>query len=431
MTEERIINVEALARVEGEGALYLRVRGDTIEDLKFRIFEPPRFFEAFLRGRPYSDAPDITARICGICPIAYMMGASHAMEDALGVTVSEPVRLLRRLIYCGEWIESHVLHAFMLHAPDFLGLQDSLQLAQDKPEVVEKALQLKKLGNDIIEVVGGRAVHPVNLKVGGFYRSPDPEELEALRERLKWGAEAAEWACQLFSTFDFPPVERDYTFVALRHPDHYAIEEGRIVASTGLDIGLDEYPNHFVEEHVAHSNALHAHMEPGHLPYHVGPLARYNLNFSQLTERAKDAARAAGLGITVRNPFQSLIVRAVEVLYACEEALRLIDLYQRPEAPATPITPRAGTGFGATEAPRGLCWHTYSLDDTGHITHARIVPPTSQNQRTIEEDLFDVAQAHLNLDQEKLTWLCEQTIRNYDPCISCATHFLDLTVDRV
>jgi len=203
----RIIKVDALSRVEGEGALDLHIKDGQINDLKFRIFEPPRFFEALLRGRDYSEAPDITSRICGICPIAYLLGASQAMEDALGVTVTGPLRDLRRLIYCGEWIESHVLHAAMLHAPDFLGLDDALQIAKANPELVKNALQLKKIGNDILEVVGGRAVHPVNLKVGGFYKVPAKPRVRELIEPLKWAIETSRELALAFGGFEFPDYE--------------------------------------------------------------------------------------------------------------------------------------------------------------------------------------------------------------------------------
>jgi coenzyme F420-reducing hydrogenase alpha subunit len=425
----RTVKVDALARVEGEGALYVRVKDDVIQEVKFRIFEPPRFFEAFLQGRIYSDAPDITARICGICPIAYIMGASHAMEDALGITVTGPLRDLRRLIYCGEWIESHVLHAYLLHAPDFLGYEDSIGLSKDHPGVVEKALQLKKLGNRILEVIGGRAVHPVNLQVGGFYRVPRRDAVRALIEPLQWGIEAALDTVKLFAGFDFPDYQYDYTCVSLRHPDEYAITEGRLVSNRGLDIEIRDFLEYVNEEHVAHSNALHGRLT-GEETYLVGPLARYNNNFAQLSPLCQQAARAAGLGPVCNNPFQSIVVRAVETLYACEEALRLAEAYEEPDHSSVEITPRAGEGHGCTEAPRGICYHRYRLDDAGRILDARIVPPTSQNQKQIERDLWGVVEKNLDLAEPELKWRCEQTIRNYDPCISCATHFLTLTVER-
>jgi coenzyme F420-reducing hydrogenase alpha subunit len=429
-TKTRTIKVDALARVEGEGALYVRVKDGSIKDLKFRIFEPPRFFEALLQGRSFWDAPDITARICGICPIAYIMSASQAMEEALGVRITEPLRDLRRLIYCGEWIESHVLHVYMLHAPDFLGYQDSIQLSRDHPGVVEKALQLKKLGNQILEVIGGRAVHPVNLKVGGFYRAPAKSQVRKLIEPLKWAIDASLDTVQLCAGFDYPDYHYDYTCVSLHHPQEYPITEGRIVSNRGLDIPVSEFLDHVSEEHVAHSNALRGRLN-GVDSYLVGPIARYNNNYSRLSPLARQAASEAGLSPVCDNPFQSILVRAVEVLYACEEALRLVEKYQEPDASCIDVEPGSGEGQGCTEAPRGICYHRYKLNDEGRILDARIIPPTSQNQRQIERDLWGVVEANLELPKDELTWRCEQTIRNYDPCISCATHFLKLSIDRV
>ena len=426
----RVIKVDALARVEGEGSLHVRIKDGQVRDVKFGIFEPPRFFEAFLVGRDYSEAPDITARICGICPIAYEMGAIQAMEDAFDIVVPKPIRDLRRLIYCGEWIESHGLHVYMLHAPDFLGLADALELARVNKPLVEKALRLKKIGNDILEVIGGRAVHPVNLKVGGFYRTPRKAEIRKLEEDLKWAVEESLNTVKLVGGFDFPQFEQDYTFVALRHEGEYAIHEGRLVSNRGMDLPVREFLNHFDEEHVAHSNALHGFMRDGSGPYKVGPLARYALNYDKLSPTAKAAASAAGLGPVVRNPFQSIVVRAVELVQACEDALALVRGYDEPDAPSVPVIPRASEGHGCTEAPRGLCYHHYKLAEDGSILLARIVPPTAQNQKIIESDLFKIVEQNLDLPDDKLQWRCEQAIRNYDPCISCATHFLTLTVER-
>ncbi|MFN7829333.1 MAG: Ni/Fe hydrogenase subunit alpha [Acidobacteriota bacterium] len=430
--KNRTIKVGYLARVEGEGALQLRVKGNEVTDVQLQIFEPPRFFEALLRGRSYHEVPDITARICGICPIAYQMGSIQAMESIFGVTVEGPLRDLRRLIYCGEWIESHVLHVAMLHAPDFLGYEDSIRMAKDRPElaeVVRMALRLKKLGNEILRVVGGREVHPVNLRVGGFYRVPTRRELAPLRAELDWGLEAARSLVRWTSSFDFPDFERDYEFVALRHPAEYPIAAGRIISNRGLDISLDQYDETFQEEHVAHSNALHA-VIVGRGPYLVGPLARYNLNHDRLSPLAREEAAAAGLGTEVRNPFKSIIVRSLEALTAVEESMRLIDQYEMPDRPAVEYQIRPGTGYGCTEAPRGICYHRYEVDQDGLVRDAKIVPPTSQNQKTIEDDLRGFVPQYLDLDEERLVWQCEQAVRNYDPCISCATHFLRLEIER-
>jgi len=430
-SKKRVIQVDALARVEGEGALYLRVKDDTIEELKFRIYEPPRFFEALLQGRDHSEAPDITARICGICPMAYIISACQAMEAAAGVRVTGPLRDLRRLAYCGEWIQSHVLHAFLLHAPDFLGYQDAISLSKDHPEVVTQALRLKQIGNRIMEVVGGRSVHPVNFRVGGLHGLPSKSAIKGLAQELKEGLEIALELTRFTGTLEFPDFEHDYTCVSLRHPDEYAIHEGRIVSNRGLDIPVAQFEAHFDEEHVAHSNALHGVDKETGEPYLVGPIARYNNNFDQLSQLARETAAAAGLGPVVTNPFQSIVVRMVESAYAFEEALRLVQEYREPDTACLQVEPGESSGCGCTEAPRGICWHRYNLDARGHILEARIVPPTAQNQPQIEQDLRGVVTGHLGLPDEELKWLCEQTIRNYDPCISCATHFLKLTVDRV
>ncbi len=425
----KTIKVDYLARVEGEGALYIKIKDDKVTDVKLKIFEPPRFFEAFLRGRSFTEAPDITARICGICPIAYQMSSCHAMEDACGVRVDGQLRALRRLIYCGEWIESHVLHVTMLHAPDFLGYESAIHMAKDHPDLVQQALKLKKIGNEIVSLLGGREIHPINVRVGGFYRVPTKRELQGLVEDLRWARDASYELVRWTGRLDFPDFEQDYEFVALRHPDEYPFNEGRLVSNKGLDIAIREYEEHFIEEHVEHSNALHSVIK-GRGNYFVGPLARYNLNYDKLPRSVQQAAKEAGLGPVCTNPFQSIIVRSVEVLYACEEALRIINEYEMPEKPSVEVRPRAGVGYGCTEAPRGILYHRYRIDDNGAIVDAKIVPPTSQNLKTIESDLWQFVPKNIDIPKEQLTWKCEQAIRNYDPCISCATHFLKLHIER-
>ncbi|OJX67130.1 Ni/Fe hydrogenase subunit alpha [Magnetospirillum sp. 64-120] len=429
MADTRTIKVEALARVEGEGSLHVKVKDGQIKELHFGIFEPPRFFEAFLRGRDFREVPDITARICGICPIAYLMGASQAMEDILGITVTKPIRDLRRLIYCGEWIESHALHVYMLHAPDFLGLADALELAKVDRSLVENALRLKKVGNEILETIGGRAIHPVALKVGGFYKLPTKKQLSKLEEELKWAVETSVATVKLVGGFDFPDIQQDYNFMALRHDDEYAIHEGRLVTSSGLDFPVSQFLDHVEEEHVPWSNALHGKPKDGG-NHHVGPLARYNLNHDKLGKTARAAAKAAGLGAVVKNPFQSIVVRAVELVQVCEDALKLVQGYVEPDKAFVDAPIRAGEGHGCTEAPRGICYHRYRIDSDGSVLDARIVPPTAQNQKVIELDLWKVVQANLAKSDDEIKWRAEQAIRNYDPCISCATHFLKLEMER-
>jgi coenzyme F420-reducing hydrogenase alpha subunit len=408
----------------------VRLQDGRVEHVELRIFEPPRFFEALLRGRSFREAPDITARICGICPVAYQMSAVQAMEDLAGVEVPEPIRQLRRILYCGEWIESHALHVYMLHAPDFLGYDGAVELARDEPAAVERGLALKRTGNQVMALVGGREIHPINVRVGGFYRAPTRRELRTLVEPLERAREQALETVLWTAGFEFPRHDVECDLVALSETGEYAIERGRIVSGGGLDISVGEYDEQFVEEHVERSNALHSRLRSGGT-YLCGPLARFSLNSDRLGPIAQEAAREAGVEPPCRDPFRSIVVRSVELVYACDEALRLIAAYEEPDAPAVEFEPVAGTGFGATEAPRGLLYHRYSVDGDGTILDAKIVPPTSQNQLAIEDDLRGVVGRYSSLADEELRRLCEQTIRNYDPCISCATHFLTLEMERV
>ena len=430
MGERRTIKTDYLARVEGEGAMSVRLRDGEVEHVELRIFEPPRFFEALLRGRSFMEAPDITARICGICPVAYQMSSVQAMEDACGVEIPEPIHALRRLLYCGEWIESHALHVYMLHAPDFLGYAGAVELARDAPAAVERGLALKKTGNELMALVGGREIHPVNVRVGGFYRAPARRELRTLVDPLERARDAALETVRWTAGFDFPERAVESALVALAAPDTYAIERGRVASDRDLDIAVAEYEEHFVEEHVERSNALHSRTREG-ASYLCGPLARFALGGDRLSPLALEAAREAGIEPPCRDAFRSIVVRSLELVYACDEALRIIESYEEPEAPFVEVEPVAGVGHGATEAPRGLLYHRYRIDDRGTIVDAKIVPPTSQNQLAIEDDLRAVVGQYAALPDDQLRALCEQAIRNYDPCISCATHFLDLEVERL
>ncbi len=357
------------------------------------------------------------------------MGAVHAIENAFGARVEGQLRALRRLLYCGEWIESHALHVVMLHAPDFLGFPDGIRMAQDHGEAVRNGLALKKAGNDLMRAIGGREIHPVNVKAGGFHRLPTRGELAPVAEHLTRGREIAVGTLRWVAGFPFPDLEQDYEFVALRHPDEYPLNEGRLVSNRGIDIDIADYESEFEERHVAHSTALHS-LVKRRGAYLVGPLARYALNFDRLPPTVQALAREAGLGPVCRNPFKSIIVRALELVYACEEALRLIAAYDPPQQASVPIEPRASTGFGCTEAPRGICWQRYDFQQDGTIERARIVPPTSQNQPSIEADLAAVAATVLDQPDDIIRGICEQSIRNHDPCISCSTHFLKLNVRR-
>lgn len=426
-TRSRTIQADYLARVEGEGALYIKTKGDQVEDVMLKIFEPPRFFEALLRGRELFDAPDITARICGICPIAYQMSAVYAMENALEAELPEYLHQLRRLLYCGEWIESHTLHVYMLHAPDFLGYPDAIQMAKDYEAAVKRGLRIKKAGNEIVRLVGGREIHPINVKVGGFYQIPLKSELLKLVDPLQRAREEAIETVRWVSQFQFPELQKQYECVSLFSEDEYPMARGVIASSSGLKIRAEEYDTHFEEVHVPHSTALHSKIK-GKGSYLVGPIARYNLNQKKLSPIVQETIRSIGFEKTCTNPFRSIIVRSLEILYACDEALRIIESFDASKKPSSvELVKRASTGYAATEAPRGILYHRYRINEKGVIEDAKITPPTSQNQKTIEEDLFQFVRQNISMPDEELQWKCEQAIRNYDPCISCSAHFLKLT----
>jgi sulfhydrogenase subunit alpha len=426
----KTIEIPALARVEGEGGLYIGVKDDQVVEIRLDIYEPPRFFEGFLVGRFLQEVPDITARICGICPVAYQMSSIIALEKALNVEISQQVYRLRRLMYCGEYIESHALHIYLLQAPDLLGQPSALDLAIIAPEVVKNALRMKKAGNDVLKAIGGRSVHPVNACVGGFYRWPEAISLTALLPELEWGLEAAKETVKWSLTLPFPDFEIDYEFVAIHHPDEYGVMMGDVFSSKGNKTAAADFEMRYFEEHVQRSNALHGHTALGGT-YLVGPLARLNLNHDQLLPAAKAALNDARLGLPLKNPYKSLIARAIELVHFFEEALHLIRTYH-PDVPAhQPMKLYSGEGCGMSEAPRGLLYHRYKINDQGMVKFAKIVPPTAQNLPRIEADLFVLAPKLMAMDQEKATLTAEHLVRSYDPCISCATHFLKLKVDEL
>ncbi len=426
--QTQTLQVGMLARVEGEGGLHVEIADGKVTDVELRIFEPPRFYEAFLRGRAWTEPPDITARICGICPVAYQFASCMAIEDACGVVAPDHIGVMRRLLYCGEWIESHALHMDLLHAPDFLGYPGAIEMAADHADVVAQGLRLKKIGNDLMDLVGGRSVHPINVRVGGFYHRPTVAELRAFRPQLEQALEDAVATVRLVAGFDFPDLEQTCTYLSLRPEHGYPIEAGDVVTSRGDLWPVRDFREHIAEQHVAHSTALHSTLDGE--PYLVGPLARYSLNRDRLAPLARELAHEAGLGETCRNPFKSIVVRGVELVQAVVDALEIIDSWVDGLPASVPVPPQAGEGFGATEAPRGVLFHRYVLTEDGTIADAQIMPPTAQNQPMIEADLRELAERWVTLGDHDLTHRCEQAIRNYDPCISCSVHELDIRIDR-
>jgi coenzyme F420-reducing hydrogenase alpha subunit len=426
----RSVEVPVIARVEGEGALHVRVDDGEITDLRLEIYEPPRFFEAFLVGRHFSEVPDITARICGICPVAYQMSAIHGLERLFEVQVPPGTDELRRLLYCGEWIESHVLHIFLLAAPDFLGFDSAIDMAKVHPDVVKAALRLKRIGNDLMEVIGGREIHPISPRVGGFSKAPRRRDLEAFVPRLEDAVAEMLGIADLVAGLPRPTLPRATELVSMVHPAEYPMNLGDLASTMGRSFDAASFEEVSREVHVEHSNALHSVMVDTGTPYFVGPLARVNLNQRHLTPVARECTERLGLRVPEFDPFFSMAARVVEVTLAFEEALRLIRGYEPPEPPMAEVTPRAGRATWVTEAPRGFLYHRYDVNRDGSIAAAKIVPPTSQNLRHMEEDLRGFLPGVLDRPDEEFTRLAEMVVRNYDPCISCATHFLRLEIER-
>lgn len=423
----KTIEVPAMARVEGEGGLYIGLRNGQAVEVRLDIYEPPRFFEGFLLNRFLQEVPDITARICGICPVAYQMSSAMALENALGVQVGPDIHSLRRLMYCGEYIESHALHMFMLQAPDLYGQESAFELAAIEPETVKNALRLKKIGNEILKAIGGRSVHPVNVCVGGFYSWPDSESLSALLPELDWGLDWAVKSVMWAVSLPYPELDVDYEFVAMHDEAEYGVIRGEIWSSKGRRLQVPEFETAYIEEHVRHSNALHGHTKEGGT-YLVGPLARVNLNYEQLMPASRQALKDAKLALPLKNPYKSFIARAIELVHFLEEAILLVKSYA-PRGPShVELSLHAGEGAGASEAPRGLLYHRYKIDKDGLIQFARIVPPTAQNLPRIEADLFTIAPTLAKLSAADATRRAEDLVRAYDPCISCATHFLKLEI---
>jgi coenzyme F420-reducing hydrogenase alpha subunit len=429
MTERRI-KVETMTRVEGEGGLFVRLQGEAVKEVRLEIYEPPRLFEALLRGRPLEDAPDITARICGICPVAYQMSSVHAMEMALGVEITPEIRQLRRLLYCGEWIESHGLHMHLLHAPDFLGFESGLEMAKQFPDEVNRGLRLKKHGNQLVDVLGGRAIHPVNVCVGGFYRIPSRNEFQKLVPDFEWGLNAAIETTRWVAGFEYPELESDCEFVSLSHPDEYPMNAGVMKTSSGDEVEVSRYRDEFQEQQVPHSTALHALRKSTGRPYLLGPLSRVNLNREKLSPAARKLADDIGFEPECRNPHRAIIARGLELVHAYEEGLQILCGQHSTRQPRMAYDYQAGVGMSATEAPRGTLFHRYEIDAEGKIVEADIIPPTSQNQAQIEVDLKEWVQQVVADDDQEAARKCENLVRAYDPCISCSTHFLKVTIER-
>lgn len=420
------INVHHVTRVEGHGNILVNATDGRLEEVRWEVPESPRLFEAMFRGRHYSDVQHIASRICGICSIAHSTASLQASEAALGVPISEQTRLLRKLLFNAEMLESHVLHAYFLAAPDFLGVGSAFPLVETHKNVVMRAMRLKRLAYHMADLIAGRKTHPISCIVGGFSMLPDLEKLASVRDALQDALTDFEATAELFATLSLPNFERETEYIALKNPNEYAFISGDIASSDAGIVPVDEYLSVTNEFCVPHSTAKYT--KNARDAYQVGALARFNLNHEQLHPRAKDVATTLGLKAPCHNPYMITIAQVVEAVHVTEDSIQLIDKLLKsgvsPEPEQTEI--RAGRGVGAVEAPRGILFHDYTYDEDGILTHANCVTPTNQNHNNIQKDMEALVPTILDRSEDEIRLALEMLVRAYDPCISCSTHLLQV-----
>jgi len=419
------VNVHYVTRVEGHGNIVVDVKNGEVKECRFEVVEAPRFFEAFVRGRPYHDINHIVSRICGICSVGHSTASVRATEKALGVELSEQAWLLRKLLFHGEILDSHVLHTYYLVAPDFLGVHSVIPLVETHREVVERALRMKKLAGDLCAMIAGRHTHPCALVVGGFTYTPKERELREMRDRLIAARADMDATVDLFASLPWPQFERETEYVSLRKEDEYAFIDGVVVTSDGFQYPIEDYKKVTNEYLVPISTAKWT--KHNRESYMVGALARFNNNYEQLHPKAKEAAAKFGMKPIVHNPFLNTAAQVVEMVHSLEDSIRIIDdLLARGvrEEKPVPVTVRAGEGVGACEVPRGILFHHYVYDERGICVEANCIIPTNQNLANLNADIRALVPQILGRPREEVRLLLEMLVRAYDPCISCSTHFL-------
>lgn len=427
MNKSLSINVQHITRVEGHGNIVVNTKDGTLEKCEFEVVESPRFFEAMLRGRRWDEAQHITCRICGICSVGHTTASLNATEAAFGIQPSEQTILLRRLLFHGEMIQSHILHVYFLVAPDLLGVGSVVPLAETHTEVVLRALRMKKLGNEICRVLAGRHVHPCGAVVNGFTKLPTEKDLLDLRQQLVDTIPDLEATAELMSTLELPDFERETEYLSLKHSQEYAFARGEvIVSSDGDTTDIQNYREKVKEYIVPHSTAKHA--KANRDSYMVGALARMNNNYDQLTPMAKSVAEMLGLSVPCYNPFMNNVAQVVETVHCVEDGIQVIDqiLAKGLKEEDRSVEVKAGTGVGAADVPRGTLFHEYTYDENGVITDANCIIPTGQNYANLELDMRALVPQIIDRPEEEISHLLEMLVRAYDPCISCSVHLLNV-----
>jgi len=418
---EKIIKVDYIARVEGQGAINLNITKDgKIENLQFKIFEPPRFFESFLVGRKYNELMELTSRICGICPVAHQITTLRAVENAMNIDPTDQTKDLRKLIAISAHIQSNVLSMYFLSLPDLMGYESIIAMGKNHTDIVKRGLKLKKLGNDITQLIGGRAVHPVTMIVDGFTAVPSKNKIQAIRKRLVEAKKDAYKTVDLFADLEIPDFTRKCEHIAISDNNEYAINEGRFKSTEGLNIDEMNYREYIYEKQKPYSTALHSYVK-NRDSFMVGPLPRVNINLKQMSDDAKNAAKESGIKFPNFNPFFSHLARALELVHDIDESIEIIDRVPLKKEKSDII---CTSGFGAaiTEAPRGSLYHSYVLNNNGVVKKADIVPPTAHNAYNIEKDMNEFVKTIIDESIDEITLKCEMLVRAYDPCISCSAH---------
>lgn len=417
------LTVEHVARIEGHGTITVELEGSSVKDVRMDIVEAARFFESMVVGRRFDEVSLITSRICGICSPNHATTALKAVESALGIQPSERTTLLRKLLVYGSYLQNHATHLYVFAAPDFVGLPSVFPLAATHPDVVERALKIKKLGNELTTLIGGRPVHPITAVVGGFTSEPAALNLERLRVKLENVVDDALATAQLFQSFEIPAFETSGEMLALVADDDYAIYDGQVGA---LDGGwrrpVDGYRDFISETVVGHSNAKHSTVDGR--TFLVGSLARVNLSADRLMPQAAKCLSDLGVAVPSRNTFVNNVCQAVELVDAAERCIEYIDrlLEMGGSSVPEPFAIKAGRGAGATEAPRGTLYHSYVIGDDGIITAGDVITPTAQNLGNLEADMRAFAPTVSHLPREQFVLEMEKLVRAYDPCLSCSVH---------
>jgi sulfhydrogenase subunit alpha len=417
------VSVHHLTRVEGHGNIQVRVRGGIVEEARWDVVETPRYFEVMLKGKHYTSAAILTARICGICSIGHSLASLRATEAAFGLTIPEAAAKLRLLAKHGETLQSHALHLFFLAAPDFLGLPSALPLVQSKPEVVALAGRIKGLANRLCDAVAGRTTHPVALHVGGVSRMPDRHELLRFQDELRRSLADLTATAEIFASFNMPDFVRETEFVSLKGERDYPWIGGRIVSSDGIEKDESEYLE-MTNEYVTDENTSKW-CKLSRDSFAVGALARFNNNHQLLHPEARKLATSFGLTAVCHNPYMNNVAQLVECVHVVHDSVRLIDeIVAGDPVTLVKVEPRAGRGVGAVEVPRGILYHDYEYDQQGYVVRANCIIPTTQNNANIHNDIGVLAaqQAAQGTSDKNLEHLCSMLVRAYDPCISCSVH---------